>query len=77
MGLISKTVKIKWSPRTKKHYEELGYIYTKMGDEFEVKVEDLTKGSNEKVECSCDNCKKPLIWTYQSYKKYVKENERT
>ena len=57
MGLISKTVKIKWSPRTKKHYEELGYIYTKIGDEFEVKVEDLTKGSNEKVECFCDNCK--------------------
>ena len=41
MGLIIKTVKIKWNSRIKKHYEELGYVYTKMGEEFEVKIEDL------------------------------------
>ena len=77
MGLISKTVKIKWNSMTKKHYEELGYVYTKMGDEFEVKVEDLTKGSNVKVECICDNCSKELPWSYKVYKKCVKEDEKT
>ena len=56
MGLISKTVKVRWSRSNKKYYEELGYAFTKMSDEFEVKVEDLTKGSNVKVECICDNC---------------------
>ena len=44
--LITKTVKVKWNPKTRKHYESLGYEYTKIGDEFEVKVDDLTKGSN-------------------------------
>ena len=51
MGLISKTVKIKWNQKTKKYYENLGYVYTKMYDEFEVKIEDLQKGSSIKVNC--------------------------
>lgn len=41
MGLISKTVKAKWNATIKKYYEALGYIYTKMGDEFEVDIKDL------------------------------------
>ena len=43
MSLITKTVKVKWHPSNKKHYETLGYIFTKMGDEFEVDVEDFGK----------------------------------
>ena len=78
MGLISKTVKVKWNSKNKKHYEELGYVYTKMGEEFEVKVKDLTKSSKAKVECICDNCKKKLPqWTYKDYNRFVKENGKT
>ena len=47
---------MKWNPRNKKYYEELGYVFTIYGDEFEVKVEDLAKGSMYKVQCICDNC---------------------
>ena len=47
---------MKWNPRNKKYYEELGYVFTTYGDEFEVKVEDLAKGSMYKVQCICDNC---------------------
>ena len=68
MGLIKpQKVKIKWYPKTKKHYEELGYTYTKMGDYFEIKVEDLTEGSNTKVECICDNCNEKFEILYKSY----------
>ena len=77
MGLISKTVKIKWNSMTKKHYESLGYTYTKMYDEFEVRVEDLSKGSNIKVYCICDSCKKDLSWTYRDYNNQVKDNGKT
>ena len=77
MGLVSKTAKVKWSPSNKKHYKSLGYIFTKMRDEFEVRVEDLPKNSTTKVECSCDNCNKSLIWNYQDYNKYVKEDGKT
>ena len=77
MGLITKTAKVKWNSKNKKYYEALGYIFTRMGDEFEVDVNDLTKGSHIKVECFCDNCKEQLIWDYQSYNRYVKEDGKT
>ena len=77
MGLVSKTAKAKWHSTNKKHYESLGYIFTEYGDEFEVRVEDLTKGSHIEVECFCDNCKKDLYWTYSIYNKYVKEDGKT
>lgn len=76
LGLVSNTIKIKWNPANKKYYESLGYIFTKCGDEFEVRIEHLTKGSGVKVEGFCDNCKKPLIWKYQDYNKCVKEDGR-
>ena len=76
MGLISKTVIMKWNPRNKKYYEELGYIFTKMGDEFKVKVEDLIKGSNIKVECICDNCDYIFNRSYKTYNKYLKEDNK-
>lgn len=78
MGLITKTVKVKWNQKTKKHYEELGYVYTKIGEEFEVKVRDLPKGSIAKVQCICDSCGEMLpLWTYQSYNRSVKEEGKT
>ena len=77
MGLITKTVKVKWHGRNKKHFENLGYKFTKLGDELEVKVEALTKGSNIEVKCDCDNCGCELIWRYKNYNKYVKENGET
>ena len=77
MGLITETVKVKWNGRIKKHYEDLGYVYTKMGNEFEARIEDLTKGSDIKVKCKCDGCGKDLDWTYSSYNLQVKEDGKT
>ena len=54
--LLSKTAKVIWNSRYKKHSANLGYNFTKMGDEFEAKVEDLTKGSNSLVDIQCDYC---------------------
>ena len=48
-----------------------------MGDEFEVKVEDLTKGSHVRVHCICNNCCKDLDWVYKDYIRQVKENGET
>jgi len=65
--LISKTVMMKWNSRNKKLYESKCYTFTKMGDEFEVKIEDLTKGSPVLVDVKCDgeDCNKilkPIRW---------------
>ena len=77
MGLVTRTVKVKWNPANRKHYESLGYIFTKYGEEFEADVNNLPKGSHIKVECFCDNCKKDLYWAYSAYNKYVKEDGKT
>ena len=77
MGLITKSVKVKWNAMTKKYYERLGYTFTKMGEEFEVKIEDLQKGSNVKVKCICDNCGEESNPTYNGYTKNVQKDGKT
>lgn len=54
--LLSKVVKLKWNTKNRKYYESIGYIFTKYGDEFDVKVEDLTPSSKAVVEVECDFC---------------------
>jgi DNA-binding CsgD family transcriptional regulator len=75
VGLLTKTVIVKWHSQNKNRFVNKGYQFTKMGDGFKVKVEDLTDGSNVKVNCQCDCCGKKLkniIW--YDYKKQVKED---
>ena len=75
MGLISKIVKLKWTKQIKKWYVDKGYIFTEYGDEFEVKVEDLTNGSNVLVDIQCNECGKLLKnRKWYSYKNTVKNN---
>jgi len=76
--LLSKSAMMKWHPRNKKYYKEKEYPFTKMGDEFEVKVEDLTDGSSAKinVKCDCEDCKNPYLppMTYNTYNKNIKND---
>ena len=44
----------KWHPRNKEHLESKGYIYTRMGEEVSVKLEDMKEGSKCKVRVICD-----------------------
>lgn len=67
MGLIEKSVFVRWNSKSKKHYIEKGYTFTKSGDYFEAKVEDLTTGSHVKLACLCDNCKKVFKVEYCNY----------
>jgi len=62
--LLSTSVKVKWHGNNRKWYENKGHIFTKIGDEFEVKIEDLSDNNNNikvKVKCDYENCKNPNI----------------
>lgn len=74
--LLTKTIIQKWNNKTKKHYIDLGYIFTFAGDEFWVKVEDLTKGSHIEIEILCDYCLEIGINTIipKTYKTYLRDN---
>ena len=50
--LLTKYVTLKWNSKIYKHYVDLGYTYTKMNDEFEVYIDDLTPYSRAKDETS-------------------------
>lgn len=47
---------VKWSGKTRKHYEEKGYRFTGRGDIFKVKIEDISLGSEIKVNIKCPIC---------------------
>lgn len=69
--LLTETVMMKWNSKNKKRFVDLGYKYTKMRDEFEIKVSDLSDGSNVTVEVQCDYCGK--IYT-KHWDHYIHEN---
>lgn len=56
----------------KKHKKEFVYDFDKS---FTVKVEDLSDGSNEKVEVLCDYCKNNIMFV--PYHRYIKSIEKT
>lgn len=72
--LLSKTVELKWNAKIKKHYTNLGYQFTKMGDIFVANVCDLTSGSFATVDVECDYCGK--IYNKHWYR-YLAENENS
>lgn len=66
-------VKVKWNAATRKWYEQKGYFFTKTGDEFLVRVEDLSKGNKQKVEVICDYCGETIYVAYKDYVNYKDE----
>lgn len=67
-------IKIKWYSKTKKYYEDKGYIFTKYGDIFEVKVEDLPQTSHATIIAICDYCGKEIEVSMTNYTRNIKRN---
>lgn len=65
--LISKEVPVRWNSNNKRRFEELGYTYTSVGDEFLVNVQDLSKGSKVCVRVRCDYCGREFSKPYDGY----------
>lgn len=60
MPILTKEVEVKLWGQNVKHYHDLGYE-GKHGDVIVVKVEDLTDGSNTRIQYLCDYCQKEVI----------------
>lgn len=64
---------IKWNNANKKYYVNKGYVFTKNGDVFFVKFEDLPRSSSVKLQIKCDKCGRLYKMTCAGYfKGYVK-----
>lgn len=60
---------IKWATTSRQHYIDLGYKYTKIGDLFEVDVNQLSHGSTVLVDVKCDFCSEIKQLPYKAYLK--------
>lgn len=60
---------IKWTRNNKNYYTEKGYKFTNLGDEFEVRAEDLSTGSNMRVNVECDYCHSIINLAFKCYLK--------
>jgi hypothetical protein len=73
MLVLPQTVKVKWHNNTKTRFINKGYVFTKMGDEFEINVLDLPEKSGVSVKVICDFCGNLTSKTYKSYNKTHKK----
>lgn len=69
MLIENQLVEVKWNGFTKKYYEDLGYLYTKMRDSFFVDIKDLLPNSTAKVDVICDYCKSKCVNSCAQYNK--------
>ena len=60
-------VRIKWNNANKKYYESKGYLFTKIGEEFNVPITELSTSSTVVVDVVCDYCGEIYHPTYKNY----------
>ena len=72
--LLSKEVEIKWSNAIISYYKEKGYVFTKRGESFVCKVEDLSEKSTSIVKVKCDYCGKIID---KPFRRYIEERKNT
>ena len=86
MGLLSTEVEVGLFASNIKRYESLGYkipryinkygnLVAKQDEKLLVRIEDLSVGSNVKVDVDCDNCKKKYRITYYDYNKSLHDGK--
>lgn len=54
--LVSKKINTEWNKRNRKYYIEKGYDFTGYGNQFEVNIEHIEKGSSLLIQFICDYC---------------------
>ena len=71
------SVIMRWSSSNKKKYVDRGYIFTKMGDEFFVKIKDVIEcSSGAKIPVTCDYCGNTYYPTVRNYTKaHIKKDK--
>lgn len=74
MGLLSEDAVTKWNSSNKKYYESKGYTYTTIGDEVNIKINDLKTHSRASIFAKCDHCNKDLVMRFCDFNRYVKDN---
>ena len=71
--ILTQKVLVKIHPSNMRYYNNLGYDDIGVGDEIEVKVDNLKKGSHTIIKCKCDECEIEKNMGYRDYLNYIKD----
>lgn len=72
--LIDKYVKVKWNSANKSRYTKLGYNFTKIGEAFDVRVKDLSRGSHAEIRVQCDYCGEISIRKWKTHIRNIEQS---
>lgn len=75
MLIENQEITIKWSPKTKQHYIDRGYEFTKYKDTFNIKISDLPLGSDYEIKYICDYCGDIAYRKYEVYNKVLNKSQ--
>ncbi|MFF2531236.1 hypothetical protein ACFVS2_20250 [Brevibacillus sp. NPDC058079] len=73
--IISKTVTVRWGAGNIKRLIAKGYIFTHMGDQIPIKVEDISPSAQAMIDFQCDRCQKPFTLSNKRFM-YLKKTGR-
>lgn len=74
MIILPQITSIKWNANNVRYFSEKGYIYTKIGDLFDVYVLDLPLKSKAGLYVICDYCGKIVSTTYIAYNRALESD---
>lgn len=75
MILEERKARLKWNNANKKRYTDLGYAFTKNGDEFLVEIRHLTPTTRAYIFMMCDFCNENI--EEKLYKSYIHCKQRS
>lgn len=70
--LLEQKIKVKWNNKYKYYYESKGYKFTKLNEEFEVDIKDLSLGSHSIIKYKCDYCNNIYESSFIAYNRKFK-----
>lgn len=76
MLVLNQVTEVRWNPANKKYYENKGYEFTKNGDIFTVKIEDLAQSSGYRIKIICDSCGDIIEKRFASYYKSIENSKK-
>jgi len=68
--ILTKSITVTIHPSNMKYYKNLGYKDIGVGDELNIKVENIKSGSHSIIKCKCDTCGKEKDIGYRDYLGY-------
>ncbi len=67
--ILTREIKVRVSESNYQYFDDLGYEIS-IGDEINIPVELLSKGSHHKIKCKCDTCGVEKEVIFKNYVKY-------